>query len=194
MANWGRKPIRSPMALRCSGVGGSPQKTAQRKRRGSLTNPRRPPLLHLPLFVWAERCLISALKDVVDGKGTSRPLAAFCSASISRRYGSAIGYTGAISVHRSPHGTMRSISARNFFHGWFCCTSRTPCPASSACSLSSTPVFGQPTDLIVDSCRGSSDPIVIATILAHLGLPIRAPPQDQRGRLCREGHRLTPGE
>ena len=35
------------------------------------------------------------------------------------------------------------------------------------------------------------DPIVIATILAHLGLPIRAPPQDQRRRLCREGHRLN---
>ena len=35
------------------------------------------------------------------------------------------------------------------------------------------------------------DPIGIVTILAHLGLPIRAPPQDQRRRLCREGHRLN---
>ena len=31
----------------------------------------------------------------------------------------------------------------------------------------------------------------IDPILAHLGSPIRAPPQDQRRRLCREGRRLN---
>jgi hypothetical protein len=77
------------------------------------------------------------------------------SSSFGGRPSPAFGYTGAINAHSSPHGTMRSISGRNFSRRVVLLYFSKPCPVSSTCSSSSSAVFGAPTDHIADFCRGS---------------------------------------